>query len=161
MSDPLVSTLSRDVVRAAFPEELPAFDAVAGAYFKRGDRLLRRGRGSHDPLGFGLADVETIATAYTLVYANEIVKELGLLWLKRTGAQARTRFERFRRRRTPLPTPEQMREVLASLTPEQRAAILSVAGTATRKVGAPADLAERITYEMDLRLRAETDPDAP
>jgi hypothetical protein len=120
----LITDLSRDLVAAVAPQEMPVFRPVSTAYFDDPERLTRGARGRDDMLGFGVGEVSVFLTPVALAVMTEVVAylkgELARLLAHEASASVedlvKALFRRFRppdaeSRRIPGLNREQLTEV--------------------------------------------------
>lgn len=72
----LVADVTRDIVAARFPEEMPLFRAQSQAYFDDPRRALERPAAREDMLAFGSAEAVTLVTPVALAVVSEVVTYL-------------------------------------------------------------------------------------
>jgi hypothetical protein len=58
----LITSVSKDIVAAVAPEELPLFEELAAEYFADPRPPKKTGRAQDDPLGFGLSEALVVVT---------------------------------------------------------------------------------------------------
>ncbi|MGK8505767.1 hypothetical protein [Nocardia asiatica] len=141
--------MSRSVVAAHAPEELPLFDATAAAYAAR-----RRGRSPDELLGFGVGAVEAVVTVAVLAATKGAVDALLEYSGKRTARGLRGRLSRlpWRRRRPTAATPPE------PLSPEQLNATREAARRAILAYGLTDRQANLLAGAIIGELAAPDDP---
>ncbi|MFC5719157.1 hypothetical protein ACFP1Z_03025 [Streptomyces gamaensis] len=142
-----VRQVVRDVVAEVAPEEIPVLDGLSRLDDDEALRRLTQRRRSREPLGFGLDEVTTLATALTWVAVQESVKQIVEPATDGLSRSVMSRIRRmFRRRSVPTVVPVFTREQLA----EVQRRILDSAAQAGFDTDRATVLAERTVAKLAL-----------
>jgi hypothetical protein len=142
-----VREVVHDVVVDVAPEELPVLAGLARLDDDEALQRLTRRRRSREPLGFGLDEVATLATAIAWVAVQESVKSIVDPAADGVSRRVRARLRRVFGRQLPPPT-------VPALTPTQLAEVHRRALELAEQNGFDADqaaiLAERLVARLAL-----------
>ena len=154
--DPDLTELSRDVVQAVAPAELPLFNAISREYAKNPDKAVKAAADGDEVLGFGVAAgllltpiIMSVAQTVLKFVRDEILK---LARQEATNAVDKTARTLVARVLAPKAQDKALPHHAPALNPDQLLEVRKVAISRALSLDLPRDQAERLADAMVARL---------